>query len=488
MSIGLLTLLLGLFRSIVVIVLVVVIANVLGKSRNAGRMLVGGFAALLLALALGGLLSGLLGLSFVGTRAVVHHETASQIAELRAQGEVLHAQAMVEQARRQVEARAAEVQARIENGTLPGDRVMDENPPTVPDVPPVASAPDPSTGLTVAGRPWTDAVEEHRDFEADVYPSIEDAAEALGRRVGQRLVGTLDATEQPTPMVYVWRDSIAGHTESQNGGLIVTRELLEAVAAGVRQKLQAPAYVSVEQPPDATAVNVAIPEVRFENHNRWRRHAESRSGSIALRVQAPSGPFSISTRFADTPWLIDRTGFARQYANGDWLVAYSDGTHTTHEGAREDALHAATEVLLPLARARVSQLPASDQNRFAQQMDKDPNWLRSRVSDELVSRNLVTDRFAQRFDRSYGTVWREAVLIDAAPTRVEEIARSLVQGVDAKVTYHRNTWFSFIALAGLIFGTYLFLNMATKGYYAWMLRLAALGGVAAAGFIVMHLF
>ncbi|MEZ6193077.1 MAG: hypothetical protein R3C45_17530 [Phycisphaerales bacterium] len=522
MRVGLLSLPLGLFGSIIVIVLVVAIANVLSKSRNTGRTLVAGFAALL---AVGLFLLGFLGFFMVGTRTVVSHEAAARTAVLQAQAEAIEAQ-------KQVQAQAAEIQARIENGTTPGDRIMYEDPAThvsqvvVPVIVdehgqalnvsgPVSRSQDrhgevstshevsahgeaghaavpveSSSGVTVAGRPWTDAVEEHQDFEADVYPSIENAAEALGRRVGQKLVSTFDTNEKPTPMVYVWRDVVAGNTENQNGEMIVTRELLEAVASGLRQKLQEPAYVSVEQPPtpEDIAVNVAIPEVSFENHNRWRTHAESRSGSIALRVQSPDGPFSISTRFADTPWLTDRTGFVRQYANGDWLVAYSDGTDSTHEGAREDALHAATDVLLPLAQSRISQLPASDQHRFAQQMAKDPSWLRDRVSNELVSRNLVTDRFAQRFDRSYGTVWREAVLVNASPTRVEEIARSLVQGVDAKVSYQRNTWFSFFALAGLIFGTYLFLNMATKGYYAWMLRLAALGGVAAAGFLVMHLF
>lgn len=509
MRISLLTLPLGLFGSICVIVLVVVFANTVGKRRHAGRTLAAGFAVVLF---VGLLLLGLLALSFVGTRTVVHHNTAPNAAVLQAQDQIAHAQAMADQARKQIEAQAAEIQARIQNGTSPGDRVLvedpttqmsqmvklpngvqtfeviDENPPTVQGTP--ASPPQKTTGLTVAGRPWTDAVEEHQDFEADVYPSIEAAAEALGRRVGQRLVSTFDFTGQPTPMIYVWRDGVAGQVEDQNGGLIVTRELLEAVALGLRQKLTDRAYVSIEQPPtpEAIAVNVAIPEVRFESHNRWRKQAESRSGSVALRVQAPSGPFSVSTRFNDAPWVVDRTGFTRQYANNDWLVAYSDGTHTTHEDARQDALHAATSILLPLAQARISQLPASDQHRFAQQMEKDPNWLRNRVADELVSRNLVTDRFAQRFDRPYGTVWREAVLVDASPSQVDAIARSLVRGVNVQVTHQRKTWFSFIALAGLIFGTYLFLNMATKGYYTWALRFAALAGIVAAGFVLTHLF
>lgn len=540
MHISILGILIIIFIIAIPVALFVALIVALGRKRGAGRALAGALAAVGIVLAL---LVGLAGMLFVGTRTVVHQSTISGRAAQQANEQIVHAQATIDQTRRQIEAQAAEIQARALAVTTPGDRIMYEDPtthmarmvepvtvsdfveapisspglqilpndPTVQFVPPRAPTDttndgvtaltvvnehpptvrgtsetvQSTTGLTVAGRPWTDAVEEHQDFEADVYPSIESAVEALGRRAGRRLMKDIGPSHEPTHSVYVWRDETSG-----SGELVVTRDVLEAAARGLRENVASHVEVSIETPPtrDDIALRVSIQEMRFENHNRWRSHTESRSGAVALRVQTPSGPFSISTRFADTPWLIDRTGFARQYANGDWLVAYSDGTHSTHEGAREDALNAATDVLLPLAQARISQLRGSDQHRFAQEMAKDPDWLRNRVADELVSRNLVTDRFAQRFDRPYGTVWREAVLVDAAPTRVEAIARSLVQGVDAKVTHQRYTWFSFIALAGLIFGTYLFLNMAMKGYYAWMLRLAALGGIAAAGFIVMRLF
>lgn len=532
---------LGLFGTIFVVVLVVLVANALGKRRHAGRTLAAGVLAvgflMLLLVAFMGLAWGIL-------VPVVHHNRSANVTAMQAQAQVEHAQAMIEQARKQVEAQVAEVQARTLTGTTPGDRVMVEAPKThvtqviVPDVSafeagnhtssslgsnnqdahgqdthaqdthgrettgyaddghgssaPAAVTGERSSGLTVAGRPWTDAVEEFQDFQADVYPSLSAAAEALGRRAGQRLMASSDAGGTDPKSIYVWREGdegIASRHATQDSDLVISRMILEAVASGIRQKLDSPAYVSVEQAPteDRTRnilVKVVVQDFVFENHNRWRTHAESRSGAVALHVETADEPFSVSTRFVDAPWVEDRTGFVSAFPNGDWLVAYSDGTHSTHEGAREDALDAATNVLLPLAQARISQLPASDQHRFAQQIAKDPDWLRSRVADELVTRNLVTDRFAQRFDRSYGTVWREAVLVDAAPTHVQAIARSLVQGVDAKVTYQRNTWFSFIALAGLIFGTYLFLNMATKGYYAWMLRLAAVAGVGGVLFLI----
>lgn len=351
-----------------------------------------------------------------------------------------------------------------------------------------------SQGVTVAGDPWTNAVEEFQDFEADVYPSLEAAAEALGRRVGARLVAMSEVSDTQPKSIYVWRDShegvVYGHT-IQDRDLLVSREILEAVTSGIRQKIHNPAYVSVEQAPlqnraENTRVVVVPQDFAFDNHNRWRTQAESRTGALALRVETAEESFSVSARFADAPWVENRTGFAHSYPNGDWLVGYSGGTHTSHDEARHDAILAASDAILPLAQARINRLSASDQHRFAQQMQKNPNWLRDKVADELVSRNLATDRFAQRFDRPYGTVWREAVLVNASPHRVEEIARSLVQGLDKQVTHQRLTWFSYFAMFGVVFGTYLFLNMATKGYYAWPLRTAMALGIAVVVIFIMR--
>ncbi len=344
------------------------------------------------------------------------------------------------------------------------------------------------SGVTVAGQPWSSAVEEYQDFEADVYPSLEAAAEALGRRAGQEFMGPMASVDGDTPSLYVWRDAGGGDSSPDDGTLIITPEVLETIASGMRQKLLDPAYVSVEMPPtpDAITVRVMIPSVTFDNHNRWRKHTESKSGGIAIRTETSGGPFYAIARFVDAPWLENRSAFAKNFPNGDWLVGYSDGTHATHADAQWDALTTASEALLPLARARINHMSGSDQHQFNQQMAKNPNWLRDRVADELRSRNMVTDQFTQQFDRSYGPVWREAILVDASPNRVEEIARSLVKGINVRVSHQKTTWFSYIALAALVIGTYLFLNMATKGYYAWSLRAALVIGLVAVAVIILN--
>lgn len=527
MSVGFFEIPILLFALAIPVVVIVLIVNAVGKRRHGARMLVAGLMAVAIVFVL------LLGIAFLGVivarTAVYHNQTSSvtpSAAVAQAQAEVERAKAQVDQARARLEAQAAQTharveaqiaqtQARIQAGTSPGDRVMvedaltrnappvepsnvesfqvvDENPPTVQATP---SPPPALTGVTIVGDPWSDAVEVHQDFEADVYPSIEAAAEALGRNVGRDLMEHVPSAQaQNNTPIYVWMHNDDQPPATQEGVLLVTRPVLEAVADGIRQKLVNPGVVSVERPTvqssleqTATIVRVTVKDVAYDNHNRWGRYSVAGSGFLLAEVDTPDFDFSRNMRFEQAPWVTDPSRFANDFKNGDWLIAYSGVTNTQQTFAHNEAIQAAAKALLSKAEARIAQMSPPEQNRYHQKQASDPDWLTKRIADELVSRNLQTDSFTQRFDRPNYTVWREAVLVDASPTRVEEIARSLVQGINVQVSHHRKTWFSFVALAGLIFGTYLFLNMATKGYYVWMLRLAALGGVAAAGFLILHL-
>lgn len=554
MSISIVEILIILIVIAIPLALFVALIVALGRKRGAGRAMAGALTAVAIVLFL---LVGLIGLAFIGTRTVVHQSTISDPAVHQANEQIVHAQATIDQTRRQIEAQAAEIRARINNGNTPGDGVMYEDPAThtsemvepvtvsdrveapnnspglqvLPDDPNVQIVPpraptdtvndgvtalnvvseqppkvrgtpevvQSSTGVTVAGRPWTDAVEEFRDFEADVYPSIETAAEALGRNIGRDLMEHVPAAQPAnTTPVYVWMQSDGEDPATRDGVLLVTRPVLEAVADGIRQKLVNPDVVTVERPTAGRSsavtaedgvivVRVHVNDVRFDNHNRWRKHTESGSGFLVAEVDTPDFDFSRNMRFDQKPWVADPSRFASQYPGGHWLIAYSDMSNTQQVFAHNDAIRAAAESLLPKAEAYVSRLSPGQQHLYEQKKAADPDWLRKRIADELVSRNHQTDSFVQRYDRPNYTVWREALLIDAGPGVVENITAAMVNSLSARQADQRNTWFSFIALAGLIFGTYLFLNMATKGYYAWMLRLAAVAGVGGAVLLIRFL-
>jgi hypothetical protein len=95
-------------------------------------------------------------------------------------------------------------------------------------------------------------------------------------------------------------------------------------------------------------------------------------------------------------------------------------------------------------------------------------------ANDLKQIGLVLDTFVQSFDGSAGRIWRQAMLIDASP---EKLA-SLNDRVHAIVHVERTSWARMIASALGVFAvivvTYLFLNMATKGYYDWSLRIVGL--------------
>ena len=70
---------------------------------------------------------------------------------------------------------------------------------------------------------WADSLESEQGFEADIYPSAESAAIALGRGIGERLERVLNETSGPNTAV------IQGHN--------VKAELLSAVAQGLQVHL-----------------------------------------------------------------------------------------------------------------------------------------------------------------------------------------------------------------------------------------------------------
>jgi hypothetical protein len=92
--------------------------------------------------------------------------------------------------------------------------------------------------------------------------------------------------------------------------------------------------------------------------------------------------------------------------------------------------------------------------------------------NQLQEGGFIVDTFVQSFDGSAGRIWRQAVLIDASAARLKWLDASMGRAV-ASI---RMSWARMIGSAAgvlaLIAGIYFFLNMATRGYYEWSLRIA----------------
>jgi hypothetical protein len=101
------------------------------------------------------------------------------------------------------------------------------------------------------------------------------------------------------------------------------------------------------------------------------------------------------------------------------------------------------------------------------------------VEAELRRGTLIRDEFLQRFERPYGTVYRQALLVDVSDDQLNMLTSRAISGASRRAQqmaqdqmHVRRSIASAVGLALLILVVYLFLNAATKGYYLWSLRIA----------------
>jgi hypothetical protein len=104
-------------------------------------------------------------------------------------------------------------------------------------------------------------------------------------------------------------------------------------------------------------------------------------------------------------------------------------------------------------------------------------------SNDVLEGGFIVDRFAQKFAGRAGEIWRHALLIDASPEKMEQLAAHKIVAARTKRLNWAKMSLSVLGLLALITLTYAFLNAATRGYYTWSLRIA--GIVLAAAIIIL---
>ncbi len=120
------------------------------------------------------------------------------------------------------------------------------------------------------------------------------------------------------------------------------------------------------------------------------------------------------------------------------------------------------------------------------QANADPTVLDREIElspQDLQANQLVADQFTQSLRTSTARVWRHAVLLNLDPHRMQNL---LAQKTREIRRTHKTWAHDLMSLAGLalvVLILYIFLNAATKGYYAWSLRVIAL--VTIVGIVVV---
>ncbi len=302
---------------------------------------------------------------------------------------------------------------------------------------------------------WSEGLEDR--FIADIYPSKESAARALGRQLPEFFSSVLpvisknaqpdSASDKPARPTVIQIYSIAADE-------LLPTDTLHALADGIRQANEN-LKVLVETTPPAKRIEQTVPaaitirvscSIRNTSNvlsSRWQ------SGMISIEISGRAGQISRSIDFTEKPWVENYSDFVNQFPQRNWAIVRSQEACTSSTQATQQADRAVQQ--------------------YITQKMRDQGILQQNEPLNL----FVQDRFVQSLDGSAGRIWREAVLLEISPEKLQKLNKTVYQKRIKRSSYLAKKLFSAAGLLVLICLVYLFLNAATKGYYVWSLRIAA---------------
>jgi len=307
---------------------------------------------------------------------------------------------------------------------------------------------------------------EESPFLADVYPSAEQAALAVAGKVSGSVASVAPEVGPQAPSVLVTGQAPAA--------------LLERVAGVLRQR------ALVGEIRVATSAESSSRPASPEGVTCGVRADPGDEGVVQIHLSGLRGTVTESAQFLAKPWAANFARYASD-APERRILAKSPPSCPSFAEAERAALADAAGQLLPLVSQAVRR--GVSEGRFEPRARALPPETPGRIEAELLrGGRLVVDRFPQRFDRPYGQVWRQSLLVNASPETVDSLADSVVRQAVGERSARLKTWGtlagSVVGLIALILVAYVVLNAATKGYYVWVLRLAA-GALVAGGAAVL---
>jgi len=293
---------------------------------------------------------------------------------------------------------------------------------------------------------WMDGIE--KQFQVDNYPSIRSAARGLTDKVSDALPSILSQQQEPMEI------KVLGNVE---------RTILDQVARLLHNHFHLTDIKVVENNRLSSFVDridkkesIAMVKVNITAIGSFSISEpvpfSAKHSTLQITATAPDGQITESIGFLDKSWVDDFADYINRNPKGHWLLALSQGPGATEQEAQQQAMTNACGQLARLLQER--------------------GQLNGPVSPGNIRRgDFIEDRFVQKLQGLSGPIWREALLINGAPEKLEKLARKI-----ANVTAHqrqtkRTTILSLLGMLAVISGVYLFLNAATRGYYTWSLRI-----------------
>jgi len=184
------------------------------------------------------------------------------------------------------------------------------------------------------------------------------------------------------------------------------------------------------------------------------------SGRVEATFAGNNKQTTISASFVDKPWIENFADFVNRNPKDKWILAISQQSCTSQAEAEQQAINNACDKLACL-------LKQMHKQRFA---------VRGRftvTNADIRNNSFIADRFAQSFAGTAGRIWRQAILINASQDKLADLAKQKILARQSWRTRWIREILSIVGITILICVVYLFLNAATRGYYTWSLRIAA---------------
>lgn len=310
---------------------------------------------------------------------------------------------------------------------------------------------------------------------ADTYPSMQAAAEGLARRVVEEDGAFADGRSGRRVQVQL----VTGR-ESGPQAMGAFERALAAALPEVFFVRGGAAGSAV--PEDAVRVEIDLATSRDGGTYRLEG-ADPRAtavedsqglerGTVSATVFSAAASSTYQARWSQKLWVDDFGRFLDRLPpdmRGGWVVGRTRSFAGSESDALREAYEAAADELF------VSVWPVAQRNSPGHVSSEGVRQdLRQRVRQAPYQRDV----FVQRIQRPYGDVYRAAVLVDASPEHVEQLAMQYGGAVARVDQMRRSYWFGRIgSVAGvvlLIFLVYLGLNALTRGYYHRRLKITAI--------------
>lgn len=331
-------------------------------------------------------------------------------------------------------------------------------------------------------------------FEPDIYASKESAVRAVARLLAEQYKRHSPSQDPPPQTVLVSGNfGLPEELAPGLGGYQVGEDTLKQYAAHEVSKALvgsssslAPMFPDkpMSRPEDVASISQSAVGLYVEVLQESGSPAElDRAGLIRATLSGRQGQFTRQIEFVNKAWSEDFERWRSRHggwAHG-WVLGESDRLCASETEAKSQAMQMAARAVTGTIMRRFLDLRALQNPDLGRRQDELKQWLRDIVPRSLEADQFRSDTFTQGYARPYGTLYRCAVLVYVPAEKADALVDGFFRHDRAIRASWLHTLLSGAGLLAVIVAVYLFLNMATRGYYVWSVRLATvvLAGVGA---------